>query len=218
MLARPETVVTSAIARLKYSDKLVTVSLREYNDTFRDTVKGLRFKWDGFNKEWYRPMTEYSGNAIDRAAEVGCHLLAAGFIVEFPDEAIFTLATTGTYAREHKRWISVSKGGRFRISCGDENAALVRQALKISGAHGYYDSASIYVGSTHYEEVLDFAETHGFRLTNAALKVAEKARAELESALLVNVTIPEPEAQPETPALVVPDNVDIDDELLDEAV
>ncbi|MDD4422527.1 MAG: hypothetical protein PHD46_05785, partial [Eubacteriales bacterium] len=75
---RPEKTVTETVAEISISNDTVKVHFLEKRDDFREAVKGLKFSWvDG---HWKRKIKNKNGTPEDRAAEVGHHLLAKGFV------------------------------------------------------------------------------------------------------------------------------------------
>lgn len=155
-----------------------------------------------------------AGEVEDRVAETGNHLLAAGFCVKFPDETSMQRAVAGEFEPEHRRWVVRLTAGRYKDWFAFEwerRSDLYHRARWLT--RSTYDGRRVVVPAEYFEEVLDFADQYGFRLSPGAQDLANEARAAWESALIVTVKTP---AAPKPPdgRLTIPDG--IDDELADD--
>jgi hypothetical protein len=144
------------------------------------------------------------------------HLLAAGFVVQILNPEAREKAVSGEYTPEQTRWIS-ARDDRFIFTWGkDEDYYQV--ARRIPGSR--YESPHVTVPSVQFEQVLDFADRYSFSLDASAQRLAEKAKAEKEAALIVEVEAPRKEKglAPSTkpPELEVPEEVSVDESLLDD--
>jgi hypothetical protein len=215
----PEKAVSNLVTEITVKNDTIEIHYPERNEEFRALVKKLGYKWEN---GWTRKITEKTGSAIDRAAEAGNKLLAAGFPVRIYDETIRQKAIAGEYEPECKRWIQVRLSGEYEgwlaINWNDHNEDLYRAAKKIAGAR--WSNPSMVVPPENYLEVLDFAEMYKFNISAKAREVIENAKALREASLTTGVKIPkskrllEPGKIPEK--LEVPQEVTIDDEFRDE--
>lgn len=151
-------------------------------------AQSLQFSISG----WHRRMDAFAGSLQDRAAELGRHLLAAGFVVQFPDRETMTSAVEGTYEPECRRWIDVGGGeydGWFRLwwRRGED---VYKRAKALAGSRYDPRSRSVVVPREQFEEVLDFAGMHGFRLSPAAADLVEVARQERHASVITTVQVP----------------------------
>lgn len=213
MILRPATPKTTTVAVITLAGDTVSVYFPEIHDGFNTLAKRLGFRWR--KPCWQRTISPRAGTAADRAAELGNRLLAAGFCVQLPGESIQQKAVAGDYAPEHTRWILRRTSGEytdwfvFEWSRTDD---LYKKVMRLTGAR--YRDGSVIVPSNHYEEVLDFADHFGFKLTGAAQALADEARARWQSALVVSVAKPKPAPLPNGP-LTIPVRQEIADELAD---
>jgi hypothetical protein len=218
---RPESPVTETVAEIQILEKAIEIIFPEKRDDFREIVRfKLGYSWDKIKSRWTRTLSLKSGSVTDRAAELGNKLLAAGFPVRIFDESIRTRAISGTYEPECHRWImkrtANQYAGWFSISWPrDED--FFKAAKKLPGSK--YDKPDVVVPPEQFEQVLDFAEIYGFKLSLGALEAVETARTAKDAALTARVeereegSLPEPGKKPRK--LVVPENVEVDDEFKD---
>lgn len=177
----PENAITNVVAEITISTDKVTV-IFEKNDKFRQIVKNLRYSWNG---AWERKINQTTGDAADRAAELGNKLLNAGFPICILDEGIRRNAINGEYELECNRWILLrTKGeyeGRIVIKWYDKSD-LYDKARKLPGSK--WDSGVV-VRVEHYKEIEDFASLYEFKFTSAALEAIEKYKEQLNKTKVI---------------------------------
>ncbi len=215
----PEKAVSNLVAEITIKGDTIEIHYPERNEDFRALLKKLGYKWEN---GWTRKITERTGSAVDRAAEVGNKLLAAGFPIRIYDEIIRQKAIVGEYQPECKRWVQVRLSGEYEdwlaINWDGHNEDLYRAAKKIAGAR--WSNPSMVVPPENYLEVLDFAEMYKFNISSKAKEVIENAKALREASLTTGVKVPKSERPPKPgdkpEKLEVPEEVTIDDEFRDE--
>lgn len=215
----PEKAVSNLVAEITIKGDTIEIHYPERNEDFRVLVKKLGYKWES---GWTRKITERTGSAIDRAAEAGNKILAAGFPIRIYDENIRQKAISGEYEPECRRWVQVRQKDQYKgwlaINWDGHDDDLYRAAKKIAGAR--WSNPSMVVPPENYLEVLDFAEMYKFNISTKAIEVIENAKALREASLTTGVKVPKSERLPEPgkvpEKLEVPQEVDIDDEFRDE--
>ena len=147
-----------------------TVSAKYVKDNdFMEIVKSLRFKWDGKNSVWVKQITEFTGSANDRAAEIGNKLLAAGFTVQFPDADVKNAAVAGDYVAECTNWVKWASGhGKLAVVWDGMDDQLYNAAKMLPGAK--WGCGAMLVPVEFFREVQDFAENMGFSISGVARK------------------------------------------------
>lgn len=212
ILARPEKPLIESIARVSVTETGVQIFFPERREEFRQIMRRRGLRW---NAPVFARQIPDDGIRPHRAAELIHDLLAAGFCVK-ADQALVEMAIHGRYDSEPLRIVSAASGeyaGWFRIWWQyDEDCYAVAKMLPGSRYH----KPCVVVPAEQYEEVLDFAQIHGFILTEKALALAEQARAERESAIVVSLTAPPPAGYTRArPALEPEEDLEIDPDLLD---
>lgn len=217
-VVRPVKPVTEVLTFIHIDGDTIQARHDEKNDDWFEVVKPLDYQWN--RPFWEREINEATnGTAIDRAAELGHKLLAAGFCVVFPNPEIRDIAITGTYQPEQTRWIKMVVSGKnknhffIRWSRGDD---MYNEASKLSGAR--YSKPGIAVPPEHVDEVLGFADIHGFQFTESAQGLVARCQTWRESGMVVDITaIADTEPDNETDEV---ENIEygIADELIDEPV
>ena len=172
----PEEIKFDGIVKIKPSEDKIEV-FYEKNETFREIVKGLKYKWD--SGCWNRKINESTGSYIDRAAELGNVLLNEGFMVSILDVEIREKAINGDFEHECDRWIFKSADDKLKISWDRRNNDLYSVARKIPTAK--WSSGVIVVNISKYRELEEFAEMYGFSFSKLANKMIEKYKYELEN-------------------------------------
>ena len=181
-IVSPVEVKHVGIVKIIAKDEKILVEY-DKNEEFRQIVKSLNFKWDGM---WERKVNELTGNSTDRAAELGNELLNAGFTISCIDENIRNKAVNGNYETECDRWIKYnSDNNKLAIRWYDKNENMYGKAKNISTAKWNSDTKSILVSTSHFEEVKDFAESYGFKFTQASIKAIEEYKTSLKKAKIV---------------------------------
>lgn len=161
----------------KEKDGIVQIS--ETNDSikalyikdkdFIDIVKSLGYRWTGI---WEKSITEYTGSAIDRAAELGNKLLSNGFTVKFPNSDSRNKAISGDFEKECSYWVKYNLNYKRLCFTWKGHDDIYNQVMKLPGAK--YRSGSVLVSVEFYNEVLDFADTMGFKISQRALEEIER--------------------------------------------
>lgn len=162
------------IVEIKATDKVIK-AFYEKNEKFIEIVKSLNYKWNGV---WERTLGWNMGSYIDRAAELGNVLLNEGFSVCIFNEEIRRKAIEGDYVTECRKWI-LFKNSKLNIWIIDKNDFLYKKARKLSGSS--WDSPNVTVPIQNYEEVLDFAELYGFKITETVEKAIKEYKEKTES-------------------------------------
>ena len=184
----PENAVSNAPVEIKIADDKVA-AIYEKNEKFREIVRSLGYSWSG--AVWVREISQTTGSAVDRAAELGNKLLNAGFPVTILDNEARQKAIDGTYEPECKRWIkrraAGEHAGKLAITWprGDD---LYNIARRLPGAK--WDSGAMLVRTEYYEEVEEFASLYGFRFTKLATEEIESAKQLRATAAVVKPATP----------------------------
>mgnify|MGYP001306836693 CR=1 FL=1 len=186
----PEEKMTNAVVEITVSPDRVTAKF-EKNEAFRKIVKDLGFTWNG--SAWEKKISETTGSAEDRAAELGNKLLNAGFPICILDEEIRRKAIKGDFEPECHRWIYHQKNTKnFAIRWQGWNDTLYNRAKSLPGAR--WDSGSMLVSVEHYVLVEEFADLMGFRFTKAARKLIDEYKSKMSTIKTVQpAKVEEPE-------------------------
>jgi hypothetical protein len=214
ILVRPANPKTETVAHVRIYAGALAVIFAEKRKDFKATVKGLGYHWDWTYNHWIRKPHQHAGTLEDRLAETGRVLLAAGFVVDFPDETIAKAAVEGGYTPEVTRWI-LTHDGAFRIRWyrGED---WYDKAKRLTGARYNKEIHAVLVPPEHYEEVLDFAWIHGFGISEEAQQLADEAAQKKASAWVVDLNALATPDDNTTRPILQPQEEGIDDSLLDE--
>lgn len=161
------------------------------DEKFIEIVKILDFRWNRHSGVWEKKITEYTGKAEERAAELGNKLLLAGFTVQFPNAESKEAALSGNFKPECKRWIKKQKTGKLAITWEGRNDFIYSSAKKISGAK--WTDGYMSVPLEFYREVQDFANTFGFSVSKMAQEAIEDYRKKESGFECAEINAPKPE-------------------------
>ena len=162
MIIKPEKSIYPKIVAIKITDNKIQV-FYEKNSTFIEIVKSLWFTWRG--KCWEIISDEKRGSVKNICAELGNHLLNAGFSIELDNKDFIQAAVHGDYTPMHRRWIQIDKAG-FKVFW---NGDLYDKVKAIPRAK--YSPPGIIVPDTSWQALLDFSDKYDFRFT---VKAQEK--------------------------------------------
>lgn len=218
---RPENPLTETPAEIRIAKDKLQIVFPEKRDDLRLVLKDkLQMRWeDGC---WQREITWMSGPIGERAAEAGCMLLAAGFIIRIYDPEIRAKAIAGDYEPECTRWLTVRTNGQYQGWFAiwwnkRRDKDYYGAAGRITGSR--WSRPSVVVPPIYYEQVLDFAQMYRFRLSDGAQKLVEDAKRIKEETLTVQAPQPVISAQVTVsavpPVLEIPEGVEVDDEFKD---
>lgn len=217
---RPAKPVSETVAEIRLAGEYLEVDFPEKRDDFWQLIKKeLGFTWSG--DRWRRWLNQVkSGRPADRLAETGNRLLVAGFIIRIHDDAARQAAIDGNFQPEQLRWIMTRISGQYQgwfAIDWPRDEDFYQAARKITGSK--YSKPNVVVPAEHFEQVLDFAETHGFSISHGAAELAESARRSKAASLVaepVKVAGKTKDMNSGPEPLEVPESVDIDEELRDE--
>jgi len=176
----PQEIIDESLIKPENSDKtgIVKIEIKcntiiatyEKNDIFRAIMNKLGYAWSG---QWEKSITETTGPAEERAAELGNHLLNAGFTVSIMDQDIRKNAIAANFEPECKRWIYKRETSDLAAKWPKgEQEEIYANIRKIPTSR--WDRPYVLVDVSHYEEVEDFAEIYGFKFTMAARKMIDE--------------------------------------------
>lgn len=210
---------SDVIAEVAYVGTEMRVHFAEMNEQFRLLIRAIGFTWQKLGGYWGRTLDFRAGDPTDRVAEVAHRVIDAGFMVRVHDDVARAKAISGDFAPEQTRWVSISRGGKYdgwlRITWSREDDCYAA-AKRINGA--CYGNGGVYCPPESIEEVMDFAERHGFSVSKSPREILERRRAELAQGVVIATPKKQKplkikdQTKPEKLEAVV---VEIDDDLLD---
>ena len=168
LTVEPDQKEEEGIVKISSKNRSIQAEYKK-SEKFREIVKSFGYTWDGC---WNKKITDYTGPEKDRIAELGNKLLANGFTVQFPDSQTRDMAISGSFSPECKRWVKYNaENEKLAISWKGYNDDIYQDARKLSGAK--WNNGTMLVPVEYFAEVMDFAETMGFM-------VSERAKTEIE--------------------------------------
>lgn len=204
---------TNLVARIDVMRDRVRMLYPERNETVRTVARACGFDWGehGWNMK--------TGSPRDRAAELGHNLLAAGINILIFDPEIRANAIAGNYKAEQTRKIlRIASGdflGWFVIKWDRKKEDWFDHAKRLPGSRWVKGEGMVVPGQS-FNEILDFADLHGFELSEGAQELVEERSKIAESALRVQVeTAKKDDAAAIPPKKKVPENVEIPEDLKD---
>lgn len=175
---KPEGCKRTEIVEMTVSDNQVSV-IHSKDADFRTVVKSAGYSWDGETRKWVKRVASWE-ETNDVAAEIACKLLNSGFPVSIQDSEIRRKAVEADYTPAPKRVIckriSGNYAGWFAISWARSDD-LYKEAKAIKGSK--YHAGNVVVPAKQFADIIDFAESYGFLLTDGAKNLIEQERAKI---------------------------------------
>ena len=156
---KPKNTTTDAVAEVKYSNSMLTVSFPNKNDVIIKECKSAKMKWNSKDLVWERKLSEMSGTT-DRIIEIGYKLLKAGIPVAIADEEIRKKAVAGEYKEECLLWVMNGPDDKLRVSWSDGD--WYEKSKRITGAKWSSEKRNMMVPVSSFEEIRDFSECNNF--------------------------------------------------------
>ena len=185
MLVSPKQPITKTIAQVSLENDRIEVRFPEKLGVFNELVKSHGFRWSW--PIWYRDVTRLALSAKERCVELCYNLIDAGFIVDCPDSLVQDIVNAN-FEPEQKLWIKRRTSGKHKnwfVICWPYGDDFYKEARRLTGSE--YSKPFVVVPKEHYADVLDFANIHGFKLTDAALQLVELAKQQEDNILVVDL-------------------------------
>lgn len=210
-----------AIVEIQQNHNRIGIRLSVYDEKAIGILKKYCFHWEDKRGIWERTVDikrdPQRDTQYDRAVEVGVRFLQSGHAVFIVEKSLREKVVIGDFQPEVFRRVETSKSEKYGMRFyflynGEKDAATLAHLLtKIRGSKAYPDAA--YVPSSRFEEVEDFAEAHGFTLTEKARDLVSQER-RTKSLRLVGVD-PGQKSSPKEKRTLKTATGEIDAELLD---
>ena len=182
---KPENLTTDAVAEVKFSNSMLTVSFLSKNNALIKVCKDACMKWNSNSLLWERKLSEITGT-IDRVVEIGHKLLKAGIPIAIADENVRNKAVKGEYADECLLWVMNGPDDKLRISWGDGD--WYEKSKRISGAKWSSEKRNMMVPVSSFKEIRDFAECNNFKVTTLAKEKMDEYEVGIERIKKVDVS------------------------------
>lgn len=216
--------ISQHVCEIALQGRVLTLRTDAYIPALRGAAISADLAWDEAARHWRRLLSSVtSGDPVDCSAELAHCLLSAGLVVRLHDPEARRRAVSGEFAQECRRWVTRASAdsqyaGWYAIRWRKPDD-LYDDARRIGGSR--YKDGTVYAPPGSTDEVLDFAEQHGFQVSPGALETAGQHRAALAAGVVVgtkgrmDTSIRVASADGTPPVLVVPDSTTINADLLD---
>ena len=182
---KPEITTADAIAEVKYSNNMLSVSFPSKDNTLIKVCKSAKMNWNSKGLVWERKLSEMSGTT-DRIIEIGYKLLKAGIPVAIADEEIRKKAVAGEYKEECLLWVMNGPDDKLRVSWSDGD--WYEKSKRITGAKWSSEKRNMMVPVSSFEEIRDFSECNNFGITTLAKEKMDEYEEKLSKAKQVTVS------------------------------
>lgn len=182
---KPKNTTTDAVAEVKYSNSMLTVSFPSKNDALIKACKEIGMNWNSKDLVWERKLSEMSGTT-DRIIEIGHKLLKAGIPVAIADKNIRNKAVKGEYEDECLLWVMNGPDDKLRISWNDGD--WYEKSKRITGAKWSSEKRNMMVPVSSFKEIRDFVECNNFKVTTLAKEKMDEYEEKLNKAKQVSVS------------------------------
>lgn len=214
---RPISPLTETVARLRSVGNIIQIEFPEKRDDFGKIVKTFGGIWQ--RPYWEREIGNLAGDPAERMIELGHKLLSAGFNVAVESEAMQDAIVSGTFSPEITRWVLVVRSGDhvswFALKWSKRDD-LYNEAIKLTGAR--YAPPYVVVPPEHYDQVLDFADVHEMKVSDASKELANKVSELMALAVVFSPSDYAGSATDGTVEIAEYVSQGIDDELVDDLI
>lgn len=210
---KPESTTADAIAEVKYSNNILSVSFPSKNNALIKECKSAKMNWNSKELVWERKLSEMTGTT-DRIIEIGHKLLKVGIPVAIADESIREKAVSGEYKDECLLWVMNGPDDKLRISWGDGD--WYTESKKITGAKWSSEKRNMMVPVSSFKEIQDFAECNNFKVTTLAKEKMDEYETKINKAKQVTVAERVEKEKPDKLKEILKSSDDIPSDLLDE--
>ena len=210
---KPEITTADAIAEVKYSNNMLSVSFPSKDNTLIKVCKDAFMKWNSNSLVWERKLSEMTGTT-DRIIEIGHRLLKAGIPVAIADEEIRKKAVAGEYKEECLLWVMNGPDDKLRVSWGDGD--WYEKSKRITGAKWSSEKRNMMVPVSSFKEIRDFAECNNFKVTTLAKEKMDEYEVEIERIKKVDVSEHVEVEKPDKLKEILKSSDDIPSDLLDD--
>lgn len=214
LLLRPAEPKQRIVARLSYDGDRLRLYYPQKDDRLSDIANRFDLNW---KRPFWAVAIEDETERRHRAAELASHLLAGGFFVKV-ETAVAQMVIEQSFTPMVRRKLLVHDGWfLFWWQRTDDWYDAIKT---LPGSR--YDKPGILVPPEQFEAVRDFCQQHDFLITPEAQALMGAAEAELEAAIVVELsdvagdTAVPPVMTGIPKKLTVPNAVEIDEALLDE--
>jgi hypothetical protein len=175
---RPEQPLSPLVARIDAPQGRIEVRYPERSDTLREVVKRLGYSWQ--SDCWARSVPKWEqDHQSDRIVEVAHKLLLTGFPVRVWDPELRRRVLAAEYRPDTGRKILRQKDARGRHCFGlyfEYDPQLNAAADRLPACRWNAEKRCRLVPAEAHEEVLDFAQRHGFLVAPGARALAHDRR------------------------------------------
>lgn len=175
IILAPDHKESDVLVNVTYTDRQVVVDSPKDSGVI-SAAKACGFHWD--TGAWRCTIGPRTGSAEDRASEIANKLLIAGYQVSVPKE-IKDMAVSGSFEPRCTRWITAFNDDSDHVYVtwerGDD---MYSKALDLTGAK-WRSGYGMSVPASSADEVEDFAQMYGYRITPGAQGVMDAFRSKV---------------------------------------
>lgn len=175
IILAPDHKESDVLVNVTYADRQVVVDSPKDSGVI-SAAKACGFHWDA--GAWRCTIGPRTGSAEDRASEIANKLLIAGYQVSVPKE-IKDIAVSGSFEPRCTRWITAFNDDSDHVYVtwerGDD---MYSKALDLTGAK-WRSGYGMSVPASSADEVEDFAQMYGYRITPGAQGVMDAFRSKV---------------------------------------
>ncbi|MEY2864700.1 MAG: hypothetical protein RLY58_2407, partial [Pseudomonadota bacterium] len=192
----PEQPITQNPVLIEVSLNEVVVTIDPTIAECREVMRSSPFSRHALSNRYsVQTGTEKMGCSYDRAAQIAAELLEAKLPIRMFSEQARAKLLNADYEPYQKEWIAHAVDGSIVIP-HFYNDSLYTTIRKIKGSKWNRVQKRCEVPASAYEDVLGFAEVHGYKITGSVLKQLEDAKQIAEMALLNPTSITAKKAEP----------------------
>jgi hypothetical protein len=222
---RPESPSSEAVCKIvkavnEDGSGYVSVQPPAYIQEIVSIFRKSGFTWKRSQYKWILRFKANHPDINDRIIEIAVQFLSRGYSVSVPEKWMVERVLKSDYQPMQTRWVRTTPDGEFAISWDREiDGDFYDSAKRIGKSRWNSECKSVCVASEMFMEVLDFAKSFEFTLSEKAKVLVEKARIVRDKALVgepTPVKASKPKPLGERPKKLAAKKTEIDESLLDD--
>lgn len=177
-IIKPANPTSNILVYIELKDKTtVNAFPTQYNDEIKTILQNKGYSYFEARDCYTREITEYTGNYIDRAAELGIEFINKGYAVSILSTKVMGMIENKTFKPEITRWIKRFNPTHVYLDWVGYERVLCNRALNfIQGAYWEQNYKKVIAPITSYKDIQKYAEKNGFAIDSKSRDMLERAR------------------------------------------
>lgn len=177
-IVKPEEIKSNILIYIELENKTtINVFPTQYNNEIENILKDMNYSYLRERNCYTREITEYTGNYIDRAAELGIKLNSNGYAVSILNTQVMGMIRQKVFKPEITRWVKRFNQTHLYLDWQGYERVLCNRALSfIPGAYWEQSYKKVIVPVSSYRDIISYADKNDFAIDDKSRNMIENAR------------------------------------------